>query len=103
VDASPSSAYRVCLSQLAFFTSHPRLAASLVAALGKPKDETDPDDVPGDAWPGGITLGAWFREHVKNADLQNAAALFPNREQMQLEPFRRWLPLTSRYLFHRTD
>ena len=103
VDASPSSAYRICLSQLALFTSHPRLAPSLVAAIGKPND--DPDVPVSSPTPDDTSLQAWFDSLAQPRDphVESALQLIPNRDALLLESFRRWLPHTSRYLFHRTD
>jgi hypothetical protein len=97
VDAGESSAYRICLTQLALFTSHPRLAPTLVAAIGEPEEDADP--VPDD----GLTLESWLLalpEPVE-PDLATAIRLLPNRGELLLGPFRRWLPYTSRHLFHR--
>ncbi|MEO6525212.1 MAG: P-loop NTPase fold protein [Gemmatimonadaceae bacterium] len=103
VNASPSSPHRVCLSQLAFFTSHPRLASSLVAAVGNPKEVTEGSA--GARATADLTLAEWLNglDLETRNELQGALELFPNREAMLLDPFRRWLPLTSRYLFHRAD
>lgn len=104
VDDTPSSAYRVCLTQLALFTGHPRLAPSLVAATEGQKDETNPATEPG-ADPLDPTLDEWFKglPAPVEPDLAIALQLIPNRHALRLGPFRHWLPHTSRYLFHRTD
>jgi hypothetical protein len=106
VTAAPSSGYRICLSQLALFTGHPRLAPLLVAGLEKVNGGMDEN--------GGTTrnlqeeemsLEDWFNtlESVTQSDLRSALKLIPERETLPLGEFRRWLPLTSRYLFHRAD
>ena len=102
VDASPSSAYRVCLIQLALFTGHPRLAPAFVAAIGKVGDE--PEARPGNPQSPGTNLQQWFDDLAQpiDPDLQAAFHLIPNPHVLLLESFRRWLPLTSRYLFNRT-
>jgi hypothetical protein len=102
VDVSPSSAYRVCLIQLALFTGHPRLAPSFVAAIGKVRDESEAKS--GNPESPGANLQEWFDDLAQpiDPDLQTAFYLIPNPHVLLLEPFRRWLPLTSRYLFNRT-
>ena len=39
----------------------------------------------------------------RDPHVESALQLIPNRNTLLLESFRRWLPHTSRYLFHRTD
>jgi flagellar biosynthesis chaperone FliJ len=104
VGTLPSSAYRVCLSQLAFFTTHPRLAAVLVSGVA-PSGTVNGDDVAADVGPDDITLADWFRglDSTTQTGLRRAFELVPGRDQLTLAAFRRWLPLTSRYLFHRAD
>jgi phage shock protein A len=96
VDATPSSAYKICLTQLALFTSHPRLAAPLVAALGMPKEGDAP-------LPPNVTLRDWCDAVGMRVSrgAKEAIDLLGNRDQLQAEAFRYWLPYTSRYMFHR--
>jgi hypothetical protein len=91
VAAGPSSAHRICLSQLAFFTSYPRQAPLLVAKLESSRETG--------------SLKTWFSNLGANAqdELRPAFSLIPGRESLLVEEFRRWLPLTSRYLFHRVS
>lgn len=102
VDDAPSSAYRVCLTQLALFTSHPRLTPPLVAALTGTRPLADAPTGGGDD-PQGPTLEAWFASLPTPLSPELAAArqLIVNRNALRLEAFRAWLPHTSRYLFHR--
>ena len=67
-------------------------------------EESEPA-TPDNPGPPGPTLQQWFddRAHPRDPALQAAFDLIPDRQQLRLEPFRRWLPLTSRYLFHRAD
>ena len=88
----PASAYRVCMSQLAFFTGRPRLAPALLRQLAL----TGRDDT---------TLAAWYDSLSPDARAPFAEALklIPDRNQIHLREFRAWLPETTRYLFHRDD
>jgi hypothetical protein len=96
VAEGPSSPYRVCLTQLALFTSHPRAAPPLLAAFGRA--ESPPADADR-----GPTVEAWFNAQPvpRSPELEAAVRLIPNRKDLRADAFRRWLPLTSRYLFDR--
>jgi hypothetical protein len=103
VTAEPSSPHRVCLIQLAFFTSHPRLASDLVARLkpGAPNTVYTPQ-------PGRTkvlrNLGTWLDiTYEKDSALRVALEAIPASSEISVEEFQRWLPLTSRYLFHRAN
>jgi hypothetical protein len=102
----PASPHRICLSQLAFFTSHPRLAPVLVAGPEKLNGEAGEDN---GASPGTKTaprtLGDWLGslDAQRNPDLGKAFKLLPSLEALPLDEFCRWLPMTSCYLFHRAD
>jgi hypothetical protein len=92
IGAGPASPYRICLSQLALFTSYPRLAPVLVRHLRK-------------AIPAPTTLDAWFAglDQKTQDELQPAVNLIPDRFLIPLLDFQNWLPDTSKYLFHRDD
>jgi hypothetical protein len=92
VSTEPSSAYRICISQLAFFTSHPRLAPALIEALESPSPASEEADIQ-----------TWFDalEARKQKELRTSFELVPDRNLVMVADFRRWLPLTTRYLFHR--
>jgi hypothetical protein len=102
VTTAPSSPHKICLSQLAFFTSHPRLAPVLVGKLeetgGKQGETPDPTADP-------VSLATWVGQLDPNArtQLQSTLQLIPEIDKMPLAEFCKWLPLTSRYLFHRRD
>jgi hypothetical protein len=105
VTADIWSPHRICLSQLAMFTSHPRVAPLLVARLHQPNGDTDSDGAASVGAVPLLTLKKWFDalELPVQEELRTAIGLVPKREVLPLEAFRLWLPLTSRYLFHRAD
>jgi len=100
--SSPSSPHKICLSQLAFFTSHPRLAPVLVGKLeeteGKQVESADPAADAG-------SVATWIDtlDEKAKTQLQSTLQLIPEIDKVSLTEFRKWLPLTSRYLFHRRD
>jgi hypothetical protein len=95
VTADDSSPHKVCLMQLAFLTSHPRLAAQLVTKLEAVSVSTGPDP---------DTFGFWLSKNYQPNDATRAALdAIPVSHEMRLMEFLRWLPLTSRYMFHRAD
>ena len=96
----PSSGYRVCLTQLALFTSHPRVAPALLAALGPGADGTNALASPTLS---AMTLQKWFDalEAPRDALLEHAIEIIPGRDKLLVDEFKRWLPQTSRYLFYR--
>jgi len=102
VTSAPSSPHKICLSQLAFFTSHPRLAPVLVGQLeetdGKQGESTDPGAQT-------VSLATWIDKLDEDAktQLQSTLQLIPEIDKVLLAEFRKWLPFTSRYLFHRRD
>ena len=86
-----SSPYRICLSQLAFFTGHPRVGPLLAKQLQINAPATDCD------------LLTWYEglpDDVRST-LGKAFGLIPDVESVSLEKFRSWLPDTAKYLFHR--
>jgi hypothetical protein len=96
VTQNASSPHRICLIQLAFFTSHPRLAAQLVTALESTPEESN-TSVP-------AILGLWLGEaDPERAEFRAVFQTIPASSAISLQDFRYWLPLTSRYLFHRAD
>jgi len=90
VTPAANSPYRICLSQLALFTGHPRLAPLLVHEL---KDGL------------ANSLEIWFStlEQDTQAKLVQVFELIPDRTRITASDFREWLPETSKYLFHRED
>ncbi|HEY3055185.1 MAG TPA: P-loop NTPase fold protein [Thermoanaerobaculia bacterium] len=90
VSADASSPYRICISQLAFFTGHPRLGPLLALQV----ELANGDD---------IDLRTWFDKLPDNArgSLTNAFDQIPDAGSIRLLAFRTWLPCTSKYLFHR--
>ena len=107
ISTDASSGYRICLSQLALFTGHPRLASTLVTALDKGYRGAYENDktTPASGTDVSMTLGGWYNtlDPVGQSDVRGALQLIPDREILLLNEFRRWLPLTSRYLFHRAN
>jgi len=100
VTTAPSSPHKVCLTQLALFTSHPRVAPALLAAIGP---DVRLGGGNGAAAPTAQTLQQWFNDQKppRDAQLGRAIELIPDRSVLQVDAFRRWLPQTSRYLFNR--
>lgn len=92
VTDGPSSGHKICLSQLALFTSQPRLAPILVREIERAEDSI-------------LTLADWFARLPAGVrtQLQATFELLPDRAAVELEAFREWLPQTSRYLFHRVE
>jgi hypothetical protein len=88
VSDDPSSPYKICISQLAFFTGQPHLAPLLVSQISA---DTDHD-----------TVAAWLVAQTGDSRkrLEPALKLIPENDRMKLEAFRAWLPDTSKYLFH---
>lgn len=105
VTGAAASPHRICLSQLAFFTSHPRLAAALVSGLEKLVGDGDGKDTSPGTNPARVTLGDWVDslDDVPKAGLGDAFKLVPTLGALPLDEFCNWLPMTSRYLFHRAD
>jgi KAP family P-loop domain len=103
VSSAPSCGYRVCLTQLAIFTSHPRLAPSLLAALGGAADANHEQQAGSDGPPASLTLQQWFDQLDMPRDplLVQVIEVIPNCGSLRVDEFRRWLPETSRYLFNR--
>jgi hypothetical protein len=99
----PSSGYRICLTQLALFTSHPRVAPALLAALGPGGDGGHGGNGVAVPLPSAQTLQSWFDalDPPRDAMLERAIELIPDRGTLLIDEFRRWLPQTSRYLFNR--
>jgi hypothetical protein len=97
VTTDPSSPYKVCIAQLAFFTGQPRLAPKLVSYVELPHLRTAADDT--------TSIDAWFKAVSDSADdaLKTAFASLPDRGAMTIGRFREWLPETSKYLFHRNE
>lgn len=91
VSSSPSSAHRICMGQLAFFTGQPRLAPLLARQV---ESATDGDEDTVSQW-----LDALSPE-IKGK-LSPSLSLVPTLDLTPLRDFRSWLPDTSRYLFHR--
>ncbi len=88
----PASPYKICMSQLAFFTGQPRLAPMLVQQVKR----TDRADITLRAWAGGL-------DGLHRKELQPILSLFDedDAEAVMLEDFRAWLPDTTMYLFSR--
>ena len=99
--SSPASPHKICLSQLAFFTSHPRLAPVLVGKLEEGGKKIESADPIADS----VSVATWLDELDKDAktQLQSTLKLIPEIDKVPLAEFRKWLPLTSRYVFHRRD
>jgi peptidoglycan hydrolase CwlO-like protein len=89
VSDAPDSPYRICMSQLAFFTGHPRLAPILVQRLAQ-NTKT------------GVSLQIWFDHLPKDLReaLWNVFQLIPEKA-VPVQAFTAWIPETSKYLFHR--
>jgi hypothetical protein len=104
---SSSSGYRVCLTQLALFTGHSRFAPVLLAALGEGADSAldNKNTTPSAGVNKSISLEDWYNglSSTRQRELGSALKLIPNRKTLEVSEFRRWLPFTSRYLFHRAD
>jgi hypothetical protein len=92
VSDGPASPFRICISQLAFFTGRPRLAPLLVRQL----TEAEKDDV---------KLQTWFESLPSDTRtaLEKGFRLIPGTASVTVREFREWLPATSKYLFHRDD
>jgi hypothetical protein len=90
VTDDPASPYRICMSQLAFFTGHPRLASVFARQIGR----SSADHFSLQQW--SDTLPPEERQQ-----LQPIVALFP--DHTFVADFRHWLPDTAKYLFHRDD
>jgi KAP-like P-loop domain-containing protein len=90
------SPYKICLSQLAYFTGQPRLGPILAREL---------EHVSGDH----STLLDWLdtakapSDDATRTSVLAAARLIPDAAAMRLKDFQDWLPETTRYLFHRDD
>jgi KAP family P-loop domain len=90
------SPYKICLSQLAYFTGQPRLGPVFAREL---------EHVSGDH----STLLDWLdtaeaaADDATRASVLAAARLIPDAGAMRLKDFQAWLPETTRYLFHRDD
>lgn len=91
VTDDPASGYRICLTQLAIFTSRPRVVPLLLRELG--------------AAQAAMTLHEWLSatDVTFEPALVEAFKSVPDRRVVTIEHFRRWLPLTSRYVFHHAD
>ena len=96
----PSSGYRICLIQLALFTSHPRVAPALLATFGGGADGATATASPA---PSSLTLQEWLDalDSPRDTPLDRAIAPIPDRDKLRVDEFKRWLPQTSRYLFYR--
>jgi hypothetical protein len=87
-----SSPHRLCISQLALFTGHPRVATALVYRLGLPVD-------------GAHSLQFWL-DSLSEADktlLKKTIEMVPGLDEIRLDEFRAWLPDTTKYLFDRAE
>jgi KAP-like P-loop domain-containing protein len=95
VTTGASSPHRICISQLAFFTGQPRLAASLVAEL----------EHAGPTLNDSVSLSEWLESLplTPRSRLVNVVGRIPDAASMTMDRFCEWLPLTSKYLFHRND
>lgn len=96
VDATPSSPHRVCLMQLALFTSHPRLAPGLVEAMSVPQAQ-----VAGAAPTHSVQAWLEALPASERDRLRPTINRLPGAGSVELQAFQRWLPHTSRYLFER--
>ena len=92
VTAERSSPHRICIGQLALFTSRPRLAPLFIRELVRARGQ-------------GKTLAQWFEGLTEGdqAMLRAPFALLPDCEVVTVDQFCLWLPDTSRYLFHRAQ
>jgi predicted nucleic acid-binding Zn-ribbon protein len=97
VQPDASSPHKVCISQLAFFTGQPRLAPLLVRELECLGSSVASSDT--------RSVHDWFFKLPEETrePLERALKLIPDGNQMTLACFCEWLPLTSKYLFHRND
>lgn len=90
VTEDPDSGHKICLTQLALFTSRPRVVPLLLRKLATAEDA--------------LTLDDWLTTYTESEPaLVDAFKSVPNREDVTIEDFRRWIPLTSRYVFHHAD
>lgn len=90
VTADRVSPHRICISQLALFTSEPRLAPVLLQEIAA-------------AQQGSLSLSEWFRllSDATRQLLGSAFARIPDCDIVTVDQFRTWLASTSRYLFNR--
>lgn len=90
VSNEASSPYKVCISQLALFTGHPRLAPLLVREVTRSNGAAP-------------TVSQWLHglPARERTALEKAVSEIPDNAALQLTEFRRWIPETSKYLFHR--
>jgi hypothetical protein len=90
VTESEESGHKICLTQLALFTSRPRVVPVLLRELARAQDAS--------------TLDKWREQHVEaEPALADAIGQIPSRAKVTIKEFRRWVPLTSRYVFHHAD
>ncbi|MDF0674310.1 MAG: P-loop NTPase fold protein [Nitrospira sp.] len=102
VTEDASSPHRACLIQLAFFTSHPRLASELVSKLEA--EATAANGALSPAPKVQTTFGGWLEKTFQEkSPVRKALEEIPASKAISLQVFQRWLPLTSRYLFHRAS
>jgi KAP family P-loop domain len=94
-----ASPHRICLSQLALFTGHSRLAPALVHGLEQlDRHPAWPDNLPQNA-----LLKDWYAklDSPTQKELVDVFQLVRSWDSLPLDAFRRWIPMTSRYLFQR--
>ena len=92
VSGEPSSAHKICISQLALFTGRPRAAPRLVRQLNLASG-SDND------------LKSWC-DSLADEDrkpFEAALGLIPDESCISVKDFSQWLPETTRYLFHRDE
>jgi hypothetical protein len=93
VDDTPSSPHRVCLTQLALFTAQSMAGSELLQAVQQGA---------GAALRDGLSVQQWFSQLADAPpELAHSVSQIPDVGRMSFQAFDRWLPLTSRFLFHR--